>query len=131
MSKKTKRIIAVVALLVLIAAAVFAYMHFAPAANPGDKTIVVSVIHGDGTQKDFSINTDAENLRTALEQEKLVQGEDGDYGLYIQTADGETADESLQQWWCITKGGETLMTGVDDTMIADGERYELTLTTGW
>ncbi len=131
MSKKTKRIIAVVALLVLIAAAVFAYMHFAPAATPGDKTIVVSVIHGDGTQKDFSINTDAENLRTALEQEKLVQGEDSDYGLYIQTADGETADESLQQWWCITKGGETLMTGVDDTMIADGERYELTLTTGW
>ena len=47
------------------------------------------------------------------------------------TVDGETADESIQQWWCITKGGEMLMTGVDDTMIADGEAYEFTLTTGW
>ena len=31
----------------------------------------------------------------------------------------------------VTKGGEMLMTGVDDTMIADGESYEITLTTGW
>ena len=36
-----------------------------------------------------------------------------------------------QEWWCFTKNGETLMTGVDDTMIADGEHYEATLTVGW
>ena len=36
-----------------------------------------------------------------------------------------------QEWWCFTKGGEMLMTGVDDTMIADGEQYEATFTVGW
>ena len=67
----------------------------------------------------------------AMEQEGLIQGTESDFGLYVQTVDGETADESIQQWWCITKEGEMLMTGVDDTVIADGEQYEFTLTTGW
>ena len=131
MSKTTKKLIAVIALLVLIAAAVLVYLRFAPAASAGDKAIAVAVIHGDGTQKDFSISTDAENLRAALEQEGLVQGEESQYGLFIQTVDGETADDAQQQWWCITQGGEQLTTGADDTVIADGDRYELTLTTGW
>ena len=56
---------------------------------------------------------------------------DGEYGLYVLTVDGETADESIQQWWCITKGGEEHFYGVDDTMIQDGEQYEFTLKTGW
>lgn len=131
MSKNTKKIIAVAALLVLIAAAVIAFVTLSPSGVAGDKTIAVAVIHGDGTQKDFSISTDSENLRGALEQEKLVQGEENEYGLFVLTVDGETVDEEQQQWWCITKDGEMLPTGVDDTMIADGESYELTLTTGW
>lgn len=131
MSKNTKKIIAVIALLVLVAAAVFAVLHFAPSASEGDKTIAVAVIHGDGSRKDFSISTDAENLRAALEPEGLIQGQESEFGLYVLTVDGETADEDLQQWWCITKSGGQLMTGVDDTVIADGEQYEFTLTTGW
>ena len=66
-----------------------------------------------------------------MEPEGIIQGSESEFGLYILTVDGETADEDLQQWWCITKGGEQLMTGADDTMIADGEQYEFTLTTGW
>ena len=81
--------------------------------------------------KDFAFATDAENLRGALEEQKLIEGTESEYGLYVLTVDGETADEGAQQWWCFTKGGEMLMTGVDDTMIADGESYEITLTTGW
>lgn len=131
MSKNTKKIIAVIALLVLVAAAVFAVLHFAPSASEGDKTIAVAVIHGDGSRKDFSISTDAENLRAALEPEGLIQGQESEFGLYVLTVDGETADEDLQQWRCITKSGGQLMTGVDDTVIADGEQYEFTLTTGW
>ena len=91
----------------------------------------MAVIHGDGSRKDFSISTDAENLRAALEPEGLIQGQESEFGRYVLTVDGETADEDLQQWWCITKSGGQLMTGVDDTVIADGEQYEFTLTTGW
>jgi len=129
MSKK--KIIAVAVLLVLVAAAAFAYMAFGPKANAGGKEIEVTVIHGDESEKSFTIRTDAESLREALEPEGIIEGEDGPYGIYILTVDGETANEAEQQWWCITKGGEALTTGADDTMIADGDKYEITLKTGW
>lgn len=130
MSKK-KKILAAILLLVLIAAAVAAYIALRPSAVEGDKTIAVQVVHGDGSTKDFSVSTDAEYLRGALEQEGLVSGTESEYGLFVTTVDGETADDAAQEWWCFTKGGESLMTGVDTTPIADGERYEITLTVGW
>ena len=66
-----------------------------------------------------------------LEQENLITGSESEYGLFVETVDGETADSDAQEWWCFTKGGEMLMTGVDDTVIADGEHYEVTFTVGW
>ena len=79
--------------------------------------------------KDFQISTDAEFLGDALKEADLIEGEDGPYGLYIITVDGITADESLQQWWCVTKDGEMLNTGVSSTPIADGDHFELTMST--
>ena len=133
MSKKTRNIIiAAVILLVLAVGALLVWNHFKPVAQVGGKNIVLEVVHGDGSSKDFSILTDAENLRAALEQEEnLIAGSDSEYGLFVETVDGETADSEAQEWWCFTKGGEMLMTGVDDTMIADGEHYEATFTVGW
>ena len=130
-NKKTKIIIAAAILLVLVVGALLVWQLNRPAAQEGGKKLVVTVVHGDGTSKDFSIATDAETLRAALEEQSLIEGSESEYGLYVTAVDGETADESIQQWWCFTKGGEMLMTGVDTTMIADGEHYEITLTTGW
>ena len=133
MSKKTRNIIiAVAVLLVLVVGALLVWNHFKPVAQVGAKAIVLEVVHGDETSKEFKIQTDAENLRGALEQvEGLIEGSDSEYGLFVETVDGETADSGAQEWWCFTKDGEMLMTGVDDTMIADGEHYEATFTVGW
>lgn len=94
-------------------------------------TIAVSVKHADGSENEFTISTEALNLRGALEQENLIAGDESEYGLFVKTVDGETADDAKQEWWCFTKGGEMLMTGVDDTLIADGEHYEIVFTVGW
>ena len=59
MSKNAKKIIAVTVLLVLVAAAALAYMAFGPKANAGSKIIEVTVIHGDESEKSFTIRTDA------------------------------------------------------------------------
>ena len=131
MSKKTKIICAVVLLVVLAVAAFFIWKANAPAAQAGGKTVSVQVLHGDGSEKDFTIKTDAEFLRGALEQENLIKGTESDYGLFVTTVDGEEADDSKQQWWCVTKGGAQVNTGVDTTPIADGDTYELTLKTGY
>lgn len=97
----------------------------------GSKTITLTVVHGDGTSNDITVSTDAENLRDALEAEGIIAGEDSSYGMFVQTVDGETADDGEQEWWCLTKGGEMWNHGVDDTEIADGDVYEFTLTVGY
>ena len=122
-SKKTK-IISGVVLALLVVAAVLALIFLRPDANPGSKAIEFQVTHSDGRVVVFPIRTESENLRGALEQRELIAGEEGPYGLYVTEIDGETADDGQRQWWCFTKDGEMLNTGVDDTMIADGEHYE-------
>lgn len=128
--KNKKTLIALIVLVVLVIGAFAVWKVNAPQGQTGDKTILVSVVV-DTETSDFVIETDAEFLRGALEQEGLVEGTESEYGLYVTTVNGITADESQQQWWCFTRDGGTLETGVDTTPIADGEHYEITLTTGW
>ena len=96
-----------------------------------EKTIAFQVVHKDGSTQDFEIATTAGTLREALEAEGLIAGEESSYGLYVETVDGETADEGNQEWWCLTKGGEMWNYGVDDTQIQDGDAFEFTLTVGY
>lgn len=107
------------------------YLQTRPETAAGNKTIDVVVVHGDGSEAAFQYQTDAEYLGDVLTENGLVEGTESTYGLFITTVDGETADDSLQQWWCITREGEMLSTGADQTPIADGEQYELTLTEGY
>lgn len=124
MNNKKAKIIAGILLVLLVAAVILAYVFLSPSGTAGSKTIVFQVTHSDGSTKEFEISTGSENLRGALEQEALISGDESAYGLFVTSIDGETADDGQRQWWCFTKDGEMLNTGVDDTMIADGEHYE-------
>ena len=130
---KRKLLIACVVLLALALSMTLLYTHFAvrPEGNTETKGITFTVIHGDGTEKSFPLTTKQETLRGALEEAGLIAGEESQYGLFVKTVDGETADVSRQQWWCLTKDGQQHDLGVDSTIIADGERYAFTLTEGW
>jgi hypothetical protein len=131
-NKKTRNIIiAVAVLLVLVIGALLVYNANRPAPQEGGKKLEVTVVHGDGAAKVFRFATDAETLRAALEEQKLIEGTESEYGLFVTAVDGEAADMDLQQWWCFSKEGTDLNTGVDTTMIADGEHYEITFKTGW
>ncbi len=126
-----KILLSLIALLVVIAV-LFGVYHFTRQTGAaGAKTITVEVVHKDASVKNFTYRTDRAYLGETLLDEKLVSGEEGSYGLYITTVDKETADESNQEWWCITKNHEMLNTSADQTPIADGEKYELTLTIGY
>lgn len=118
-------------LVVVIVGMVLIWRQFAPSAAEGQKTIAVQVVHKDESVKNFEIATDEEFLRGALEQENLIQGEESEYGLFVKTVDGETVEGKNQEWWCFTKGGEMVNTGVDSTPIADGESYEITFKVGY
>ena len=94
------------------------------------KHIVVTVINGDN-EMEFNISTAGKTLSDATNEIGLVNGEQGQYGLYIKTVNGYTVDESKQEWWCITKNNEPVFEGIDNIKIADGEKYEITLKTGY
>ncbi len=126
-----KPLIGVIIFIVVIAAMAVLYNVFKPEASKGAKTITAEVVLVDGTSKSYEISTDAEYLRQALEEKKLIEGEESEYGLYVKTVDGVTADDGNQEWWCFTKGGESINTGVDTTPIADGDHFEITLTVGY
>ena len=124
-----KTLLAVAALAVAAALMLGLWYFTRPETQVGDKTVVVEVVHADGNSREFTCQTDEEYLGPLLLEEKLAEGEQGAYGLFITTVDGETAQDSLRQWWCITKEGERVDTGVDTTPIADGDRFELTMST--
>ncbi len=131
MKEKKKVIVAVVALIAAIA--VFAGVYFAfgrPETSAGSKTVTIEVAAPDYSNT-HKIKTDAEFLGDALKEEGIIEGEESQYGLFITSVDSIKADDSKQQWWCITKGGADVMTGVDVTPIADGDTFELTLKEGY
>jgi hypothetical protein len=106
----------------------------APAASSAPeaatKKIQFTVVVDDKSEV-FDLVTTEETLGAALLANGLIEGTEGDYGLFVTTVNGRKADDAKQEWWCFTKGGEMMMTGVDSTEIADGDAYECTLTVGW
>ena len=94
----------------------------------GAKTVTVDVVTPDKTVT-FTIKTDAETLGEALLENKLIEGEQGAYGMYIKKVIGIEADyDKTKTYWAVTKNGEYMSVGVDGEEISGGEKYELTLT---
>ena len=129
--QKKKILLAVVALAVVAAALVLVWRLTAPMGETGAKTVTVQVIHSDGTSRDFTVETEEAYLGPVLVSEGVVEDNQGPYGLYFFTADGETADEGAQEWWKLTKDGEMVNTSADATPIADGDHFELTFMVGY
>ena len=122
---------AVLALALLAGGMVAVYQKFRPQAVAGGKEFTVTVIHKDGTQKEFSYASDEEYLGAVLLSEGLIEGEEGPYGLMISTVDGEIADWNVDQgYWALFIGEEYATTGVDTTAIHDGDHFKLVYTIG-
>lgn len=94
-------------------------------------TITVSVKGSDGKVTDFTIVTAEKFLRAALESENLIEGDEGEYGLYVKFVNGERADyDEDKAYWSFSKNGEYMMASVDATPIADGDTFLIEYTAG-
>ena len=116
--------IAVLLLVVLAAAAAVCWWVFGPQGQAGEKTVTVEVAHTDGTVNTFVLETEAEFLGEAMMEQQLLEGAEGQYGLFISSVDGEVADGTDNRWWVYTREGEYVEYGVDQCAIADGDHYE-------
>ena len=131
MSKKRIALITVCVVVLVACISVLIYYGTQEKLPQGTKQYTVKVIVQDGQERVFNLNTQEEFLGPALVAQNLIEGEQGPYGLYIVKVNDVQAGEQKQEWWCLTKGGESVATGVDSTPVADGDVFELTLMTGW
>ena len=99
--------------------------------NAEEKLVRVSVVVSETDIRSYEIATTAATLREAMEAEVKIEGTESEFGLFVTSVDGVSADESKQEWWCLTKEGEMWNYGIDSTEIEDGDVFELTLTTGY
>lgn len=127
MSNK-KTIIAVIALVLVVAVFGGIYLATRPETSAGSKTFTLTVVHGDGTSKDFTVSTDEEYLAPALKAEGILPADEGADGMYF-TVDGEKADYSVNQsYWGLFVGEEYAMLGMNDTPVNDGDSFKLVYT---
>lgn len=131
--KNKKVLLAAIALLVVAGVMSAVYFATRPTVQDwtGSKTITVTVVHSDGKSEDFVFNTDEDYLGEVLQEAGLISGTPGEFGLYIETVDGETASwEENGAYWAFYVGEEYATTSVDLTPITDGAVYKLVYTLG-
>ena len=129
--KNKKLIVIALALVVVVGALLGLYVATRPETAAGAKTITVTVVHGDGSNKDFTYKTDEEYLGPVLMAEGLVVGEMGPYGLMISAVDGEEAVwEVNSAYWALFVGDEYATSGADTTPAYDGSTFKLEYTIG-
>ncbi len=103
--------------------------------DPNDRdtpvTFTLKVIDLDGNETTKVIETKKWTVGAALLDEGIISGEDGQYGMYIKSVNGITADfDKDGTYWAFYIGDEYAMTGVDKTDITDGATYTLKIEKG-
>ena len=90
----------------------------------GSKSFEFTVVNMAGEEATFEVKTDEDTVGAALLENNVIAGEDGDYGLYVKTVNGETVDYDKDgKYWAFFINGEYGMTGVDATDIVEGDSY--------
>lgn len=90
----------------------------------GATQFLFTVVDKEGNETNFEIHTDKEIVGDALLELELIAGEDSEYGLYVKTVNGITADYNEDQtYWAFYVNGEYATSGVDTTPIEEGMTY--------
>ena len=80
----------------------------------------------DGSEKSFTVKTDAKTVGEALLAVDMIEGENGQYGLYVKKVNGITADYDVDAtYWAFYINDEYAMSGVDTTDIVADATYML------
>lgn len=90
----------------------------------GEKVFDFTVYDFEGKETAFEIHTDKETVGEALLELELIQGDEGEFGLYVKEVNGISADYGKDgKYWAFYVDGEYAMSGVDTTAIEEGKAY--------
>lgn len=128
-NKKIAIAITVLAAIIVIFAVIYAIAK--PKTNQGSKAVTIEVTDNEGKITTYETKTDAEYLGEVFAEidDLTVEGTEGDYGLYIDTVNGLTADYAEDgAYWSIYVNGEYGSYSADQQPVADGDVYGLVYT---
>ncbi len=98
----------------------------AQALGEGATQFYLTVTDKSGEKSRLSINTDRKTVGDALLDLEVIDGEQGDYGLYIKSVQGESLDfETDGRYWAFYENGKYATAGVSETEIKAGTEYAL------
>lgn len=93
------------------------------------KNSVKIEVKADGKSVTLTVHSDNDNLEKILTENKLVEGDQSEFGLYIKKVNGIRADyDADKAYWALCKNGEMTATGASGITVADGEHYEFVYT---
>jgi len=90
----------------------------------GKNQFAFEVVDKDGNQTNFEIHTDQTIVGEALQELNLLEGDPGEFGLYVKKVNGISADYDTDGvYWAFYINNEYAITGVDVTDIEEGATY--------
>ena len=131
MNAKTKKVVGIVIALVVIAAVVIAGFALQPKTQKGSKTVTIEVVNSAGQSTTYTVHTDAEYLQQVMDEADglTYSGTDGEYGMMVDTVNGETADYSVDSsYWAFYINGDYCNYGISEQPVADGDAFQIAYT---
>lgn len=90
----------------------------------GERFFAFTVTDKSGAVSRFNVKTDKTTVGEALIELGLIEGDMGDFGLYVKKVNGIVADYDVDgTYWAFYENGSYAMAGVDLTEIEDGTEY--------
>lgn len=90
----------------------------------GAVSFTTSVTGKDGKAISFTVRTDKETVGEALLELGIIAGDTTEYGLYVKSVNGETADYDTDgAYWAFYIGDQYAPVGVDMASIEEGATY--------
>ncbi|MGL6198176.1 MAG: DUF4430 domain-containing protein [Lachnospiraceae bacterium] len=135
MDKKQNKkiIIGLVILVAVIAALVIGYQFLKPQPMKGDKTVQVTVVSEDQTEKEYNVQTDAEYLQQVMDEAEglTYTGTEGDYGLMVEKVNDEIASyDENNAYWGFYVNDEYCNYSISEQPVADGDEFKIVFTSG-
>lgn len=127
-SNKTLKLIAIIA---LIAAMAFAFVTFREKPVEGSKAITIEVVDNNQQSKTYSVKTDAEYLRQAMDEAEglTYEGSEGPYGYSVSAVNGVVADWNVDQsYWAFYVNDQYCNYGVDSQPVNDLDAFKIVYT---
>jgi len=94
----------------------------------GQVTFRFEMTDKDGEVTDWSVTTTQTILSDALIEEGLIEGEEGEYGLFVKSVNGVVIEED-NAYWELFVDGESSMIGVSSVEVEQGMTYAFIYST--